>query len=244
MGKIKFTINFFMVVLLSASSFIACSRTDESEETLEMNSKVPIAAQAAQREAPTGTTIIESNKALNELKAQFNIKSEGIILMADNAKPKYLQHYLSQLNKKESDIKSYNHILLDTKTNDGILDVYTIQYSDDITKYLFIVESEKDLFFSPVYDVQLEITNDESLHMVSHTDYIVANGEGDKEKPKPKPGWSQCFGDCVTSGLDAHGMLGFVIIGGTTAAPVCPPCGFVASTYLAVLLLGCGGGCA
>ena len=244
MKKIKFSIYALLVVLISGSAMIGCSKTDDADSN-NLNTSETTPEATAKKDVSLNTNIDEVNKTFEEFKARLNVTADGVIIASDDEKPKYLSKYLSQLNKKESDMKVFNHISLDTKTSNGILDIYTIQYSNDITKYLFIVESSNDLYFSNIYDVQLEITKDNNLALISHNDYIMSNGEGDDKNPKPTPssGWSQCFGDCMTAGLDYHNLLGQVILVGGGTAWMCPPCGAVASLYVTTLAVACGGGC-
>lgn len=178
----------------------------------------------------------ECNKQLDSFKSQIKSVSKGQIVSSDNQRPEKLGYYLSQLEKGDIVINTVSHVKLDTKTEDGILDVYSLQYSKDLSKYLIIIENTNDLTQSNIIDASLDFSN-ESIKVISHDEFLVDTGVAGKR------GWSKCFGDCFSAGLDTHGLLGQVIVLGGATSAICPPCGFVALTYVSVLFLGCAGGC-
>ena len=181
-------------------------------------------------------TVSECNEQLEIFKTQVKSNSNGQIILSDFAQPNNLTSYLKQINKSNIKINTSSHITLDTKSDSGILEIYSIQYSSDESKYLIIIENQIDLTQSNIVDASFDFSN-KSIKLLAHNDFLVdTNLQG-------KRSWSQCFGDCMSAGLDAHGLLGQVIIVGGASAAICPPCGAVASVYVGVLLLGCSGGC-
>jgi hypothetical protein len=183
-----------------------------------------------------GQSINECNKQLEIFKSQIENTSKGEFISSDFEKPKNLNDYLSQIKKRDVIINTVYHTKLDTKSDRGILDIYTIQYSKDVSKYIIIIENQNDITQSNVIDASLDFSN-QSIKLVSHTDYLVDTGSIGKRN------WSKCFGDCLSAGLDSHGLLGQVIILTGAAGAVCPPCGIVSATYVGILALGCAGGC-
>lgn len=130
-----------------------------------------------------------------------------------------------------------SHIKLDTKSNGSILDIYTVQYSKDQSKYLIVIENKNDLKYDNVVDASFDFSNS-SVTLLSHQSSLIETGVKTEEAT-----WSRCFGDCLSAGLDPRNLLGQVIILGGAASGVCPPCGAVAGVYTGVLALGCAGGC-
>lgn len=181
-------------------------------------------------------SITDCNKQLEIFKTQLKNNSSGQITLSDNSKPTNLTNYLSQIKKSDIVINTVSHIKLDTKSDRGILDIYTLQYSKDASKYIVIIENQVDLTHSNIIDASFDFS-DSSIKLLSHNDYLVNTNVTGKRN------WGKCFGDCMSAGLDAHGLLGEVIILGGAAGAVCPPCGFVSATYVGVLALGCAGGC-
>jgi len=178
----------------------------------------------------------DCNKQLENFKTQLNTELSGQITLCDNSRPKNLAFYLNQIHKSDIFINTVSHIKLDTKSDRGILDIFSLQYSKDLSKYIVIIENQNDLTKSNLIDISLDFT-DNSVKVLSHIDTLVNTGVTDKRN------WSACFGDCLSAGLDSHGLLGQVIILGGSASVICAPCGFVSATYVGVLALGCAGGC-
>jgi hypothetical protein len=115
--------------------------------------------------------------------------------------PKNLTSYLSKISKSDSIINTSSHIKLDTKSDSGVLDIYSMQYSKDEIKYLIIIENENDLTQCSIIDASFDFSN-KSIKLLSHNDFFInSNIEG-------KIKWSKCFGDCMSAGLDAHELLG------------------------------------
>lgn len=174
-------------------------------------------------------SINDYNKQFDIFKNQQNLKSEASIVKFDDEKPANLDKYLVQAGLEKEQINTISHLQIDTKSNLGIMETYALQYSkDDYTKYLIIVKDPK---FEENY-----VALNAKFNFKDNTVSVVGMTHG-------KRSWSKCFGDCLTNGLDSHGLLGQVIILTGAAGVVCPPCGFVSATYVGVLALGCAGGC-
>lgn len=181
-------------------------------------------------------SINDLNNQLESFKTQIRSAEKGVIISMDTDKPEKLDSYLEQIGKRGITINTSSHIKLDTKSNSGVLDIYTIQYSNDLTKYIMIIENPIDLTQSNVVEASLDFTNN-SIKLLSHNSFLVNTGVAGKS------GWSKCFGKCLTAGLSTEGLLGQVIVLSGSASVICPACGFVSATYVAVLALGCAGGC-
>lgn len=180
--------------------------------------------------------VTDYNNQLESFKKQIKSSEKGEIISIDNEKPLELDSYLSQIGKKDIKLNTVSHIKLDTKSEKGVLDIYSIQYSSDFTKYLTIIENEHDVSQSNIIEGSYDFSN-KSIKLLSHVEYLVNTSK------YAGKGWSKCFGKCLTAGLSTEGLLGQVIALGGAATVVCPPCGYVAATYVAVLALGCAGGC-
>ena len=181
-------------------------------------------------------TLSELNKQLESFKSQIRSTSTGVITSMDNASPSKLTSYMSQLGKSNERINFVKHIVLDTKTSAGILNIYAVSYSSNYSKFVLITEDNVDTNVANAQDILFNFDNNQ-IKVLSHTGSILLrNG-------KRGSGWSTCFGNCLSDGLDTHGLLGQVIVITGAASAVCPPCGFVSATYLGLLTLGCAGGC-
>lgn len=180
--------------------------------------------------------IKDYNNQLESFKTQIKSTEKGVIISIDNEQPRELGNYLSQIGKENIEINTVSHIELDTKSENGVLDIYSIQYSSDFSKYLIVIENKNDVTQSNIVDASFDFSN-KSIKLLSHTEYLVNTNQLGKQ------GWSKCFGKCLTAGLSTEGLLGQVITLGGAFSVVCLPCGYVAATYVAVLALGCAGGC-
>jgi hypothetical protein len=99
------------------------------------------------------------NIQLESFKSQIKSGEKGEIISIDNEKPLELDSYLLQIGKKNIEINTVSHIKLDTKSEKGILDIYSIQYSSDFTKYLTIIENENDNTQSNIIEGSYDFTN-------------------------------------------------------------------------------------
>lgn len=181
--------------------------------------------------------ISECNKQLENFKIQIGNKSNAQIILVDNIKSKRIDNYLIKHNIEYQNINTLSHIKLDTKSENGIFDIYSIQFSEDTKRYLFIIENEKDSTKNLVFESNINFSK-QTINLLSH-EYLLAESDMSTERSK----WGDCFGACLEAGMSAHGLMGQVILLTGAASVVCPPCGFVAATYVAVLAVGCAGGC-
>lgn len=197
----------------------------------------------------------------NEL--QFNIQkiaeqkgqnSEIKLLDADQEKPEYLDTYLAKMGKENEDFSDVTHLKFDTNEEYGVVDQYTLRYANDPTKYLTIIEgnfeqniaydmtlSIKELSQSspedPTYSF-VPVLTDGSVEIIELPNPNITLGS------KPYKFSKGCFKNCMDGAMGYDSTVGNFVFGlGIAASFGCGPCGAVAATYSAVVLVGCGGGC-
>ncbi|HEX8269983.1 MAG TPA: hypothetical protein VF581_08825 [Flavobacterium sp.] len=177
-----------------------------------------------------------AQRMLTDMKSQFKVNSNAEIISIDDDRPALYTDYLQQLNMSNIVVNTVNHIVLDTKTDVGLIDIYTFQYSQDSSKVLTIYEG-KSFDRTLAYDISYNFTTN-NMQLVSSTSYLLNNySVGAKFS-------MACFKTCMSHIMSSDTTIGATIwVLGIAGGAGCVPCGAAAAVYAGFGTLGCAGGC-
>lgn len=249
-NKMKIIKNLALALMAGAIVLVSCSKEDSISIDKATNSK-----DIVKKNNPVDLS--EPTKDLKDLANQFAIDmGKAELLNVDENAPANLALYLSEMQKTGEVFDHISHFEVDTKAEVGVMNIYSLRYASDSSKFLIIYEGDYEDNFA--YDINMDITD--SNNSISKSSSLTGLSGGkltfgltDISPPMPisNPNvttpnkfYPECFKKCVSKGLDpSKSLMGVLIVGLTAQSWYCLPCGAVAGVYTTIVLVGCAGGC-
>ena len=237
--------------------FISCSSEETVSMTNEQSNSISNDFEYVGQNSANSTRrggsedLTQPNNLFNQLSKEMGVQPSSEITAFDDSRPENLEEYLRQLNKQGEEFDYSYHTTIDTQTELGVVNTYTLRYSSDSTKFLVIYETNFIEGFA--YDMTMSIVENKERSTEEETHYDIGNISRTEpiiiQNPNQISPISQkfstgCFKRCILKAVDpSQSFMGLVILGAGSQGWWCPPCGAVAGIYGTVALIGCGGGC-